>query len=475
MITVDKERNIPIYLQIYNQIKEQIISGQLEKGSVLLSTRNLARTLQVSRNTVESAYQQLCSEGYVSSKVCSGYIVQKVEVSLYHQFSSQRKQSLSEVLKEFHEQGVKPPAKYNFQYGRLNLEDFPLATWRKMINRVLSSEENNCLCAYNDRLGEADLRVEIMKYLYHSRGVSCKPEQIILCSGTLSCLSIICQLFMDQDRKIAVEEPCYDSARILFQNHGFQVSPIELEEDGLDIGKLNHTSSKLIYATPSHQFPTGTVMPINKRLKLIEWAGKNDAYIIEDDYDSELRYNSRPIPSMSSLDNKGRVIYMNTFSKSFAPALRMSFIVLPYSLLEKYKMNWSKYNCNVPWLEQKAMYLFMKEGNWERHLRKICLLNKRKHDALVNSIHQYMKDRVTIHGKNAGLHILLEVNNQMSEKLLIEKAAGVNVKVYPVSNYWANPQNYTDNMVLMGFSGLSEEEIIEGIQLLESVWFDSPS
>lgn len=471
MITVDKERNIPIYLQIYNQIKEQIISGQLEEGSALLSTRNLARTLQVSRNTVESAYQQLCSEGYISSKACSGYIVQKVEGNLFYDSSSQRKQSLTEMLKEFHEQGLQVPARYNFQYGRLNLENFPLTTWKKMINRVLSSDENGCLCAYNDRLGEADLRVEIMKYLYHSRGVICKPEQIVLCSGTLSCLSLICQLFIADERKIAVEEPCYDSARVLFHNHGFSILPIELEEDGLDVEKLNQFSAKLMYTTPSHQFPTGTAMPINKRLKLIEWAEKNDAYIIEDDYDSELRYNSRPIPSMSSLDHKGRVIYINTFSKSFAPALRMSFMVLPLNLLEKYKLNFSKYNCNVPWLEQKAMCLYMQEGHWERHLRKICLLNKRKHDALVNAVNQYMKDRVKIHGKNAGLHILLEVHNQLSEKELIEKAASVNVTVYPVSNHWMNRENYTNNMVLMGFSGLSETEIAEGVRRLESIWF----
>ena len=212
-------------------------------------------------------------------------------------------------------------------------------------------------------------------------------------------------------------------------------------------------------------------MPINKRLNLIEWAEKNDAYIIEDDYDSELRYNSRPIPSIHSLDKKGRVIYLNSFSKTFAPGLRMGFFVLPESLLENYQSKFSRYDCPVSWLEQRAMCKFIQQGHWNRHLNKSCLSNKKKHDTLISSIHELMKDRVRIYGKNAGLHILLEVNNGMTEKELIESAKKVDVKVYSVSEYWINLQSYSDNMVLIGFGSLSEEEITAGIKLLASAWF----
>ncbi|MPN50400.1 HTH-type transcriptional regulatory protein GabR [bioreactor metagenome] len=174
---------------------------------------------------------------------------------------------------------------------------------------------------------------------------------------------------------------------------------------------------------------------------------------------------------MQSLDCAGRVIYINTFSKAFAPSLRMIFVVLPDTLLEKYKQNFSRYNCPVSWAEQKAMELFMNDGSWNRHLRKICTINKKKHDALLAAIHQYMKDKVILHGNNAGLHILLEVNNGLNEKELIKRAEGAGVRIYPVSIYWENPRNYKDNMVLVGYSSLTEAEIEEGIRRLHSVWF----
>jgi GntR family transcriptional regulator/MocR family aminotransferase len=249
------------------------------------------------------------------------------------------------------------------------------------------------------------------------------------------------------------------------------VIPVPVEKDGINPDHLDRTPAKAVYVTPSHQFPTGVVLPVNKRLGLIEWADRNDAYIIEDDYDSELRYNSRPISSLQSLDMKGRVVYLNTFSKALAPGLRMSFMVLPLSLLEEYQLRFSRYNCSVPWLEQKALYEFMKEGHWSRHLRRINVLNKRRHDVLINAIMEKMGKQVVIYGKNAGLHIIIEVKNGMSEKELIEAADSVGVTVYPLSNYYADQRNNTGVKVLIGFSGLSEEEILKGIDLLKSIWF----
>jgi GntR family transcriptional regulator/MocR family aminotransferase len=274
-----------------------------------------------------------------------------------------------------------------------------------------------------------------MKYLHESRGVRCKPAQILLSSGTPSCIGLLSQLLIRHTDEMALEEPCYDTVRSVFQNHGVHTVPIQVEKDGIDLGALYSSSAKAVYVTPSHQFPTGVALPVNKRLGLIEWADRNDTFIIEDDYDSELRYNSRPIPSMQSLDRKGRVIYLNTFSKSFAPGLRLSFIVLPEVLLEEYRSHYSNYNCSVPWLEQIIMHAFMKEGYWDRHLRKINVLNKKRHDVLINTINELMGERVTIHGKNAGLHILLEVNNGLTETELIETAAvtGVRYIPYPVT------------------------------------------
>lgn len=471
MLLLDKNSKIPLYMQIYHYYQEKIVSGNMEAGMQLPSTRALAKNMNVSRNTVESAYQQLYSEGYVSGKQGSGYIVERFETDIKAHFKELRKEIKEPLPKQFHEQGISNIKDYNFQYGRLNVSDFPLRTWKKLLNQTLLSDEIGCLTAYNNRTGEEELRIEIQKYLRESRGVKCHPDQIILGSATLACISLICQILMKKINNLAIEEPTYDSARDVFTNHGFNVILNPVQEDGIDIDFLKKTEAKAVFITPSHQFPTGAVMPINKRLNLIEWAQENDAYIIEDDYDSELRYNSRPLPCIQSLDTTGRVIYINSFSKAFAPGLRMGFVVLPPSLLEIYQAYFSRYNCSVPWLEQKAMYEFMNQGHWTRHLRKVTNKNKRKHDILINTINEIMGEKVKVHGRNAGLHILLEVLNGMKENELIEKAALVGVKVYPVNIYWGNKDNYSYNMVLMGFSGLSEIEIVEGIQLLYKAWF----
>lgn len=471
MLVIDKESKITLYEQIYNQLREQIASGTIPEKSILPSTRNLAKTLRVSRNTVENAYSQLFAEGYISSRAGSGYKVEKIEWNLCEEFNPNNGKTTDWPAEEKHQQPLSNAKGLDFQYGRLRPSDFPHRIFRKLANQVLLSPDLSFLSSYNDRNGELELREEILKYLHDSRGVKCKPEQIILCSGTLSCIGLLSQLLMKNLKSIAMEEPCYDSVRIALMNHGFKIEPVSVNHDGIDIEALGQSGIRAVYVTPSHQFPTGVVMPVTKRLSLIEWAVRNDAYILEDDYDSELRYNSRPIPSLQSLDSRGRVIYMNTFSKSFAPGLRLSFMVLPLSLVKEYQRYFNRYHCSVPWLEQKIMHAFMKEGHWSRHLHKICTLNKKRHDTLISTITDVMGDRVAIHGKNAGLHIILETNNGLTEKEMIESAAALGVHIYPVSCYYADLKNYPNNMVLIGFSSLDEEEIIKGIHLLRDAWF----
>ncbi|HML34999.1 PLP-dependent aminotransferase family protein [Sporomusa sphaeroides] len=471
MLLLDKNSDTPLYMQIYNQFKNRIVSGELGEGNVLPPIRILAKTLLVARNTVESAYQQLCSEGYVEARMGSGYKVQKVEAKNGINLYSNRtdfEQTISQ--EQAYRQETAHIVRYNFQYGRLDFSNFPLRIWRKLLNQVLLSDDIVRITAYNEKKGDWELRIQIMNYLAESRGVVCKPEQIILCSGAMSALRLVCQLLMQDINIAAVEEPCYDSAREILINHNFQVVPIGLQSDGIHLDQLQNSNAKMLYTTPSHQFPTGIVMPVNKRLKLLEWADTNHTYIIEDDYDSELRYNSRPIPSIYSLDKKDRVIYINSFSKALAPGLRMGFVVLPEELLDKYHANFANYHCSIPWLEQKVMYYFIQQGHWNRLLNKISVSNKRKHDTLINTISEQLGEHVKIYGKNAGLHILLEVKNGMSEKELIESAQKVDVKVYPVSDYWMNVQSYSNNMVLIGYSSLSEEEIVLGIKQLSLAW-----
>ncbi|MCG8485688.1 MAG: PLP-dependent aminotransferase family protein, partial [Clostridia bacterium] len=341
----------------------------------------------------------------------------------------------------------------------------------KLTNQSLNTAIEQ-LSSYNEPKGEIGLRIEIMKYLNQYRGIRCNPEQIIICSGTQPCLNLLCQLFKNDFNHLAMEDPGYDGARYVFENLGYQVIPIDVKRDGIDITQLARTSAKLLYITPSHQFPMGCVTSIQKRLKLLDWAVKNEGIIIEDDYDSELRYSGRPIPSLQCNDFNERVVYIGTFSKSLSPALRMSYMVLPKRLLNQYNTVFTEYESSVPWLNQKTLELFMREGHWENHLRKICLSNKKKHDLLVKTIEKCMGDRVTVHGKNAGLHILLEVHSQLKENELIEKARNKKIKVYPVSQYWIRQHVYDDNFIMLGFSSLTEKEIIEGIPILKEVWLD---
>lgn len=468
MIVIDNDSKLPLYLQIYEQIKQDIISGKITEGSKLLSTRALSTTLNVSRNTVESAYLQLYSEGYVRSKAGSGYIVEKLDKGIMWKIKSH---DIDNIQKPSGRESGEENFKFDFKYGVLNPEDFPLRLWKKISNKCLTTLSLEDITSYGDPKGELGLRVEIMKYLNKSRGVYCKPEQIILSSGSEHCLSLICQLFRKEHKGIAIEEPGYSGARDIFLNNGYEVYPITLEDDGINIGELERSSSKIVYVTPSHQFPTGLVMPIQKRLKLLDWAVRNKGIIIEDDYDSEMRYNSKPIPSIQCIDSKEYVIYIGTFSKSLSPSLRLSYMVLPPGLLAVYNKLFSKYQASVPLTEQKIIQEFMRGGHWERHLRKVCISNKKKHDLLIQKINELMGDRVVIHGKNAGMHILLELTNGLCEEEIIKRAKDHGVRVYSVSTYWMKLEGYSNNMVLLGFGGMSENNIIEAINILNEAWF----
>ena len=471
MIILHDDSRVPLYIQIYEQLKEKIISGQMSEGRKLLSTRSLSTTLNVSRNTVESAYLQLCLEGYVESKAGSGFIVLELDTTIISILKREGIKKLEEYKKNLPDVNYINAYKYNFEYGKLSAPDFPLSIWRKVSNKCLATLTAEDMISYSDNKGEPNLQIEIMKYLNKSRGLSCNPEQVIIFPGLEYCLGLLCQLFRQDFDQIALEDPGHIGARDIFINNGYNVIPIGLEKDGMDLKQLENSSAKIVYTTPSHQFPMGTVMPIQKRLKLLDWAMRKDGIIIEDDYDSELRYNSRPIPSIQSIASKENVIYIGTFSKALSPSLRINYMVLPQEWLERYDIIFSRYQTAVPIIQQKIIQQFMYLGYFESHLRKICLANKRKHDILIHTINEVMGDKVIIHGKNAGLHILLEFNNGLEEEEIIIKAKNYGVLVYPVSIFWMRVEKYSNNMVLLGFGGMQESEIIEGIKLLNDAWF----
>ncbi len=469
MIIIEHNTDRKLYFQIYEYYRNEILSGGFEEGSRLPSTRSLAAEAGVSRNTVETAYQQLEAEGYATAVSRKGYVVKAVE----HMPAAEKRISFCASDDTAEEDMINIPGiRYNFQYGRLSAEVFPAETFKRTVNRIMMDTDTIKITGYSSSTGEPELKEEIARYIYESRNVCCEADRIVVCSGIFTAISLISQMFHRKTKAVAIEEPCYDTVRHIFENNGYIIEPVPVTADGIDMGALQKCTAKVIYITPSHQFPTGRVMSAANRIKLLQWAQKTDAYIIEDDYDSEYRYDINPISPLQSLDDYGRVIYLNTFSKALAPALRLGYMVLPAQLKKIYDTKFSHYSCSVPLITQLAVADFMASGKWTRHLRKAVNINRKKHDVLANEINTLMGDSTEIIGNNAGLHFILRVDNGMGEDELMASARKLGVMVYPVSQYYKSPPEKS-SCVLIGFGGMSVEDIPAGVRLLKEAWFEN--
>ncbi|WP_036718791.1 PLP-dependent aminotransferase family protein [Paenibacillus harenae] len=453
----------PIYMQLYHYIRSQIENGAIAEGNRLPSIRQLAQHLSISKNTVESAYQQLLAEGYIQSRERNGYLVLPLD-----ELSISMKSAAAEPLFENTEATSRQYA-YDFQYGDVELNRFPLETWKRCLVETLSAADAQVL-GYGNRLGHEGLRAEIANLVFQSRGVACHPDQIIISAGTQQAVSMLCQLLPLRGTAVGMEDPGYHGVRTVLINHGCKLTPIALEQDGIRLDSLRAADVKAVYVTPSHQFPLGMVLPIQKRIHLLQWAEENGTYIIEDDYDSEFRYYSQPIPSLKALDKQERVIYLGTFSKSFLPAARLSYMIIPPELMRSIHQWLQDYNQPVSPIIQQAVWLFMKNGEYARHVRKMRRLYQMKHKALTAAVSKHMGDKATIIGDGSGLHILLDVKGK-SRSWLIERGEQSGCKVYSPLKHWLYPAQCPESLVMLGFGGLSVEEIETGIELLGKAWF----
>jgi len=461
-IVLEKNNGVPLYLQLYQYFKLEIQTGKIRPGEVLPSKRKLSQHLGVSQNTIEFAYQQLLAEGYVDSMPRKGIFVKEIHSDLI--LTSQKPITTNQVVSK----QVAEPYLIDFSHGRIALEHFPYTIWRRLTIQSLY-EEQSSFFLNGDRQGELALRMEIADYLYQSRGVRCFPEQIMIGAGTQYLIGLL-TMIIGRDAIYSMENPGYHRTREAFKDQGVALIPIPLDENGINMKSLIDSKASVTYVTPSHQFPMGMVMPITRRMELLKWAEEKGRYIIEDDYDGEFRYRGKPIPSLQGLDHNNKVIYLGTFSKSLIPSIRINYIVLPHSLLKKYNEQFSLYKQTVSRLHQHTLWQFMKEGHWERHLNKMRTVYRKRQHALVSSVKKHLGDQVRIIGDDSGLHILLGVQNTMSETDLIEMAKEVKVKVYPTSVYDHEPAYDKEPMVLLGFGGLSEKEIEQGIILLKKAW-----
>ena len=461
MFILNHESHVTLYAQLYHQIKEQILSGKLPSDSRLPSVRELAAELGISRNTVENSYQELYAEGYLYSRPRSGYFVALLD----HEVApTPRKPARRAATAK-----ARPRVDYDFHPARLDVNSFPASLWR---NCFLDSLRKNArqLTEYGEPQGEPGLRGAIRKYLEHSRGVVCEPEQIVICPGLQHSLDIVSQLLKSRHSAVAVENPGYFLPRSVFRNHGFKVVPVPVGGSGLDLDALDRSGASVTYVTPSHQFPTGCVMPVGHRLKLIEWAASGGRFVLEDDYDSELRYQGKPIPSLQGLRPAGNIIYLGTFSKVLSPALRISYLVLPHSLLPGYRRTFRDYFCSVPLLEQWTLTAFMEQGHWDRHLRRMRTLYHKKHDSLLRSVERHFGAHARVIGQGAGLHVVLQlVGRSIDEGELIDRALAQGIQLFPFSSTYARGTGGAARF-LLGFGAMSADEIARGVELLSRTW-----
>lgn len=475
-IQLDLKSGKTLYEQIYEYIREEIRAGRLLANEKLPSARFLAQDLQVSRTTVDMAYGQLVAEGYVVARPKRGYYVSALE-DLYE-------------LKTLSFVGEKPgegqpvgsrkqqidACRYDFSPNVIDMSLFPYATWKKITRNILVDAKSH-MFALGEPQGDAELRTTICRYLHGSRGVNCEPEQIIVGAGN-DFLLLLLEKILGRHIHVAMENPTYVRAYKIFRSFAYPVSLVPVDEKGIRVDYLRKTDAQIAYVMPSHQYPTGVSMPIGRRMELLKWAaGQEGRYLIEDDYDSEFRYKGKPLPSLQASDTAGRVIYIGTFSKAIAPAIRISYMVLPYPLLERYRRECGFFSSSVSRIDQTILNEFIRDGYFERYLNKMRKHYRTKHDLLLNEIRPLEK-AFHVTGGNAGLHILLTDKKGRSEAVLEETARAQGVKTYRLGDFRLGETMdtvrekgfLTPATMILGYGGLSMEEIREGIGILKKVW-----
>ncbi len=462
-IHLNSKEGLPLYEQIYRYIKEDIRTGRIPAKEKLPSSRALAAYLEVSRSTVDLAYGQLLSEGYLESVPCKGYYACSIE-ELY-------RLTPAPEIREPEVSGETPHYDYDFTPNGIDLENFPYGIWRK-ISRNILLEDKKELFRLGDPKGERELRETISNYLHQARGVNCSPDQIVLGAGN-DYLLLLLSALLGTDHRIAMETPTYKHAFRIFRQLGFPLSTVPMDAWGMEVEELGKTGADIAYVMPSHQYPLGIVMPIKRRLELLSWAEEQEGrYLIEDDYDSEFRYRGKPVPALQGADSGGRVIYIGTFSKSIAPAIRISYLVLPRELLQACEGKLHLFSSTVSRIDQMILNTFIKEGHFERHLNRMRTLYSRKHDALLLGLRPLLGS-CRIAGERAGVHLLLKFSGGITEEELISRAGEAGVRVYPLSAYETGGEKKgkkTEAVVILGYATLSEDQIRDAAGRLVSVW-----
>jgi len=473
----------PLYRRIYGALKSGIREGRFGPAARLPSTRALAADLGVSRNTVMLAYEQLLAEGYVVSRDRSTTLVAGVvpsrapaappnlpaaaraRVSAYAQRLTQ-----NPAMPPSASYASRPGLRYDFRYGRPAVDEFPREIWRRLLASRARRTGRDAL-GYASPAGHGPLREALAEYLRRARGLSCDADQVVIVNGSQQGIDLAARVLLDPGDGAIVEEPHYPGATLSFEAVGARIIRIATDMQGLNTAKLppSRTRARLAYVTPCHQFPTGVIMPLERRMALLDWASRADAWIVEDDYISEFRYEGSPLEALQALDRNGRVIYIGTFSKTLFPALRLAYLVLPRPLVRPFlAAKWisDRFSTMLP---QEALAEFIASGQFERYLRRAGSRNAARRRALIEALRKEFGERIEVAGENTGVHLLVWLNDVRLRDLeaLVTRAAQAGVGLYPISPYYASPPARSG--LLFGYASLTEAEIRTGIRRLAEV------
>ncbi len=476
-IQLDSSSSEPLYVQLYNVIRGSILSGRLKGGLKLPGTRTLAKELGISRNTIILAFEQLIAEGYMKGKAGAGtYVSREIpdkqpsemkNQKIYEDYSADSKNkklsSLSSPSMRFMPENNFIP----FQHGIPSVQDFRFDLWLKIFNKIMQRFSTKQL-AEVDGAGYIGLKTAISEYLQTYRAVNCTPEQIFIINGSQQGLYLISKVLMKENDSVLLEDPFYFGVRDAIRSSKVNIIPIPVDDDGIqvDFAIKNFPNANFIYTTPSHQYPFGSTLSKPRRLKLLEFAGENNIWIIEDDYDGEFRYTANPLPSLQGMDKYGRVIYVGTFSKILFPGLRLGYLVLPsINLVDSFAAERKVIDRQSSILEQFVLAEFMREGHFTRHIRKMRILYRERQEFLIDEIRKELGGFITVKPSASGMHVLAWLPGYLDDKEVSKALRCNNLTAFPLSdlvlNYKRKPA------LILGYTAFNKEEIRWGVSILK--------
>ena len=473
------QKNSPnsLYSQVYEGYRKAILDGTLRTGQRVPSTRVLALELGISRITVMNAYAQLLSEGYFESRVGSGTVISSSLPERVHPTRalppspslnsrrrriSKRASNLSSAEAFYRSRGLGP-----FSSSQIGFEHFPLSLWNRLVNRHARNAGAKAL-DYGDPMGLKDLREAIAEYLRTARGVRCEARQIMIVSGSQHGLEITTRVLLDPGDRVWMEEPGYRFARNLFVGGGCTVVPVRVDEEGLNVaaGMKKCANARAVLVTPSHQYPLGVTMTASRRLQLLDWAETHGSWIIEDDYDSEYRYEGMPVTSLQGLDRNSRVVYIGTFSKVLFPSLRLGYLVIPEDLVERFLATRFAIDISPATFQQAVLADFIREGHFARHIRRMRLVYAERRNTLIQNLREHFGSTLQVAGAEAGMHLSMLMNGIPDQEVSV-RAAWEKLWLAPLSAFYMGKP--AQQGFILGFGSTSIEEMPAAVYKLKKL------